>query len=82
MFYRLFNLIVHPCYLGAITANSLYIFNNQYRNVAEFAGSKSKGSWIFGQKYRRISQVNFFNQKFSLEMYQFPRRISIKYAVK
>ena len=76
---------MHPCYLGAITANSLYIFNNQYRNVAEFAGSKSKGSWIFGQKYRRISQVNILTENFSLEMYQFynnPRRISIKYAVK
>jgi len=52
--------------LGAITANSLYIFNNQYRNVAEFAGSKSKGSWIFGQKYRRISQVNIITETFSI----------------
>ena len=57
MFYRLFNLIVHPCYLGAIATNSLYIFNNQYRNVVEFVGGKSKRSWIFGQKHRRISQV-------------------------
>ena len=85
MFYRLFNLIVHPCYLGAIATNSLYIFNNQYRNVVEFVGGKSKRSWIFGQKYRRISQVNILTEKNSFEVHQFynnPHRILIKYAVK
>ena len=61
---------MHPCYLGAIAANSLYIFNNQYRNVVEFVGGESKGSWIFGQKYRRISQVKILTEKLSLEMYQ------------
>ena len=71
--------------MGITSSNSLHISDNQPCDVVEFVGGESKGSWIFGQKYRRISQVNILTENFSLEMYQFynnPRRISIKYAVK